>query len=227
MHALPTTRVPARVRTVGPPTAPLLAAAAGAGGLVVALWLGCAIHAPGALDRSLYNSVHGTRGTTETGVAKHLTWIGDGVPLIAVLGLLGLGALLVWRRWEPLAVTALAVVLGSSTSTALKAMAGRTRPPTDGWMSSAGGDSFPSGHTTAATAGYLTLAMCVAVLLGSTRARALVMSSGAALALAIGWTRVELGVHWPSDVLAGWAVGAGAACVALACWTLAPPTLRS
>jgi undecaprenyl-diphosphatase len=124
-------------------------------------------------------------------------------------------------------VTTVALVFATSTSTALKVMARRTRPPTSGWLSSAGGNSFPSGHTTAATAGYLTLAMCVAVLLRSTRARALVLSLGAAMAMAIGWTRVELGVHWPSDVLAGWAVGGGAACLALACWPLAPPTLRS
>ena len=75
-----------------------------------------------------------------------------------------------------------------------------------------------------ATAAYLTLAMCVAVLVPAMWAR-VVVTAGVALALGVGWTRVELGVHWPTDVLAGWSIGAGTACVALACWRLAPPTL--
>ncbi len=218
--------MPARVRTAGPATVPLLAVAAVAGGLVLALWMTVAIHSPDDVDQDLYGTIHGSRGTTETGLAKHLTAIGDGAPLLAVLGLLCIATWMTWRRWEPLAVTAMAMFLGAGASTVIKHLAGRTRPPAAGWMSSADGNSFPSGHTTVTTAGYLTLAMCVAVLLNSTGGRALVLAVGAALVLGIGWTRIELGVHWPTDVLAGWAVGVGAACVALACWTLAPPTLR-
>lgn len=221
-----TTAPPVRVRTAGPAAAPLLAAATGAGGLLLVLWIAFASRTPDPLDRRLYADLHGSRGTAETGLARHLTTIGDGAPLVAVLGLLCLWTWVAWRRWEPFAVTALALVFAGGASTVMKHLAGRERPPAGGWMSSADGNSFPSGHTSVATAGYLALAMAVAALIASPRLRTMVVAAGAGLALAIGWTRVELGVHWPTDVVAGWCVGVGAACVALACWVLAPPTLR-
>jgi undecaprenyl-diphosphatase len=222
MHAEP----PARVRTRGPAASPLLATAAGAGGLVLLLWVTVAVSAPTSADRGIYRRLHGSPGTTETSFARHLTFIGDGVPLFAILLALGLLCRLHWGRWEPLAVTAMAVTLAGVASTVVKVAAGRDRPPTTGWLASARGNSFPSGHTTASTAGYVALALCVAVLAASVRQRVLALVAGAGMAVAVGWTRVELGVHWPSDVLAGWAVGGGAACAALACWVLAPPTLR-
>jgi undecaprenyl-diphosphatase len=217
---------PARVRTAGPPTSVLLAGWAATAAFVLLLWVTFAGGPPDPLDRHLFGWVHGSPGTAETGFAKHLTMIGDGVPLIATLLVLGVLARVVWHRWEPLAVTALAVALAGTTSTVVKLAAGRDRPPASGWMSSAAGNSFPSGHTTVATAGYLTLAAAVAVLTTSARARAVVLGSAFGLVQLIGWTRVELGVHWPTDVFAGWAIGTGAACAAMACWQLGPLTLR-
>lgn len=215
-----------RVRTAGPRVSTLLAGTGGAAALVLVLLVTVAIRPLDPADRHLYKWVHGSPGTAETTLAKHLTVIGDGVPLITVLLALCVVVRLVWKRWEPLAVTSLAITFGGAASTVLKLGAGRDRPPVAGWMSEASGNSFPSGHTTVATAGYVALALAVAVLVNSPLVRALVVGTGAGLALAIGWTRVELGVHWPTDVLAGWALGTAAACAALACWVLAPPTLR-
>lgn len=220
------TALPERVRVAGPGTRVLLVAAGGAALAVTGLWAAFASGAPAGADRDVYSALHGSRGSAETGIARHLTTLGNGLTMAVVLGILCLATWLTYRRWEPLAVTAGALVVGEAVSSAVKVAAGRSRPPSTGWMSSAAGNSFPSGHTTAATAGYLALAMSVAVLLTSIRLRVLVISAAAGLALAVGWTRVELGVHWPTDVLAGWAVGTAAACVALACWVLVPPTLR-
>lgn len=225
MHAIATSSS-ARLRTAGPPPAPLLAVAAGAGALVLALWVTVAVHSPADLDQDVYNTVHGTRGSTETAFARHLTAIGNGVPLVLLLAAMCLWSWFAWRRWEPTLVSTMALFLAAVVEKVIKVAVGRSRPPAPGWLSTAEGNSFPSGHTTMATAAYLTLAMCVAVLLPVVWARVVVMMAGVALALGVGWTRVELGVHWPTDVLAGWAIGAGAACVALACWRLAPPTLR-
>lgn len=74
--------------------------------------------------------------------------------------------------------------------------------------------SFPSGHSVMAPVVYLTLAAIVAT--GSVR-RAIKLTpviGAAVLVLAIGVSRVYLGVHWPTDVLAGWTMGATIAWIA-------------
>lgn len=77
--------------------------------------------------------------------------------------------------------------------------------------------SFPSGHAMLSTVVYLTLGMLLARTRAAAHAKIFVLVSAAFLALLVGSSRVYLGVHWPSDVLAGWAVGAA---WALACWLL-------
>jgi undecaprenyl-diphosphatase len=69
--------------------------------------------------------------------------------------------------------------------------------------------SFPSSHATMSMVVYLGLGLAVAARMPPSAARLYVLILGLGLPLAIGATRVVLGVHWPSDVLAGWAFGAG------------------
>ena len=64
--------------------------------------------------------------------------------------------------------------------------------------------SFPSGHSANAMITYLAIALLVPV---KQRNRAISVGLGLALALQAGWSRVALGVHWPSDVAGGWAFG--------------------
>ncbi len=71
----------------------------------------------------------------------------------------------------------------------------------------AGGYSFPSGHATATAALFFTLALVYCRHSGSRSGRVLVLSIAALLALLVGISRVYLGVHYPSDVVAGWAAG--------------------
>lgn len=68
--------------------------------------------------------------------------------------------------------------------------------------------SFPSSHATMSTVTYLTLALITADRLREPAVRAYIVMLGCGLPLAIGLSRVVLGVHWPSDVLGGWAIGA-------------------
>ncbi len=78
--------------------------------------------------------------------------------------------------------------------------------------------SFPSGHSMMAAITYLTLATLVARVLPTRALKAYVLVLAVLVTLAVGVSRVYLGVHWPTDVLAGWTAGAA---WALAWWLVA------
>ena len=102
-----------------------------------------------------------------------------------------------------LAVTGLgALILDPS----LKALVGRVRPVVAEPIGSFSGSSFPSGHTLGATIVYGMLAL---VLVSATRGRhkGWILSVAAVVIVAVGLTRIALGVHFLSDVLAGWLLG--------------------
>ena len=86
----------------------------------------------------------------------------------------------------------------------LNGATGRERPAVADWAGAAGGASFPSGHTTAATIFSLCCAWALSARFVSHRSRRLLWVSAVVWALAVGWSRVWLGVHWPSDVVGGW-----------------------
>ena len=73
--------------------------------------------------------------------------------------------------------------------------------------------SFPSGHAMLSAVIYLTLGALIAGTQQDRHVKSFVMGFAVLLALLVGASRVYLGVHWPSDVLAGWALGAGWACL--------------
>ena len=77
--------------------------------------------------------------------------------------------------------------------------------------------SFPSGHAANSAIVYLTMATLIAQIVDHRAARVYILAAAALLVTAIGFSRVYLGVHWPSDVLAGWSFGL---LWALAWWTL-------
>jgi undecaprenyl-diphosphatase len=78
--------------------------------------------------------------------------------------------------------------------------------------------SFPSGHAMLSAVTYLTLGALLARFQTSPRLKAFFLSIAVILTLAVGASRVYLGVHWPTDVLAGWCIGAAWAAF---CWFLA------
>lgn len=107
---------------------------------------------------------------------------------------------------------------GALATTLLKAGFGRPRPdlvPHGSYVTSA---SFPSGHAMMSAVVYLTLAALVARLIPQRWLKLYVLAVATVLSGLIGLSRVYLGVHWPSDVLAGWVAGAA---WALGCWTVA------
>lgn len=108
-----------------------------------------------------------------------------------------------------------AVMGGAVISTALKYAFNRPRPDImlDTAIYSA---SFPSGHAMMSAVVYLTLGALIARTQQDRLLRVYIIVFSVFLALIIGISRIYLGVHWPTDVLAGWALGAGWAMV---CWT--------
>jgi undecaprenyl-diphosphatase len=133
---------------------------------------------------------------------KAVTWLGSWV---AVLVAAGLVLLLVLRRRLPVGFLLLAVVAWAGTqggTTLAKNVVQRPRPPEDLRLVSAHGWSWPSGHTATATLVFAVLATVVWMLNTSVGLRVLAVMGSILVAVAVAFSRVELGVHWTTDVLA-------------------------
>ncbi len=101
-----------------------------------------------------------------------------------------------------------AIVGGEGVSTVLKVFYHRPRPDLVPHGMEVFTASFPSGHAMMSAIAYLTLATLVARVERRRRVKALVLALGVGMTVCVGISRVYLGVHWPSDVLAGWCFGA-------------------
>ncbi len=156
-------------------------------------------------DRALLDDVIDRRQVWVTPVARAVTAIGTGPPLYALLLAAGWAY---WRRRRSWRVPAVVVVLlgsGQLVRLALNIGFAVPRPPSRLWLTDASGYAFPSGHTASATIGYGLAAFLLAR--ADPVRRPLYAVTAALLAAAVGLSRVYLGVHWPSDVLGGWAFG--------------------
>ncbi len=102
--------------------------------------------------------------------------------------------------------------------TLLKLGFDRPRPDLVPHIMSAETPSFPSGHSTAAAAIYLMLGALLARFQTRRLLRLFFVGLAVAITVLVGFSRVYLGVHWPSDVVAGWTLGGG---WAVACWLAA------
>jgi undecaprenyl-diphosphatase len=157
--------------------------------------------------------------------ARDITSLGSTIVLIAISAIVPGYLTLTGRR-----AAALAVVLSTGGGLGLAILAklvfARARPDVVPHAVEVFTLSFPSSHAMLSAAAYLTLGGMLARTSTDRRVRIYVMSVAVTLALAIGASRVYLGVHWPSDVLAGWCLGWAWAlvCLALAQWLQRSPT---
>lgn len=150
-------------------------------------------------------------------VGRDITGLG-GFPVLTLLTAATLGYLWI-RRQHRAAWVLLAGVLGAAVmSGLLKRAFDRPRPELVPYTTEVYSASFPSGHATMSAATYLMLGLMLAHVHRKRRVRAYIVTVSVVVALLVGVSRIYMGVHWPTDVLAGWALGA---LWAIVVWTLA------
>ena len=113
---------------------------------------------------------------------------------------------------------ALSIIGGAVLVSLLKFGFARPRPELVSHLVNVSSFSFPSGHATMAAVTYLTLGVLLARVQKRRRMKLYVLVVASILVLLVGFTRVYLGVHWPTDVLAGWCIGTA---WAAGCWLIA------
>jgi undecaprenyl-diphosphatase len=154
--------------------------------------------------------------------ARDVTALG-GTTVLALVAVLAVALLWLHHRRAQAVVFAVAVVGGDLAAQLVKQLIGRARPDLVPHLDLVYSSSFPSGHSAMSPIVYFTLAGLVAAGEGRRAQKVLLVSASLALVLAIGFSRVYLGVHWPTDVLAGWALGTGVAVVATLALHLVAP----
>lgn len=161
---------------------------------------------PLALDHDLSAAL---RGAGSPGLRKAmvaLTALGDGV-VLTLFSLAVVGLLLVLGRWRSALLVAGATLSGSILAANLKLWIGRARPEVVDRLVEVNGLSFPSGHAANSAVVYLTIAGLVAQIEHGPALRRYTLTVAILLTAAVGISRVYLGVHWPTDVAAGWLFG--------------------
>lgn len=170
---------------------------------LAAVWLAMLLFGRGPLDRAVYLTLYAGGHPALITTARVFTFLGEPTVLIAA-GFVT--AVLLWRGghrhlpWVLIAIT----LIGRGASELQKYWIARGRPDLEPHLVAVKTSSFPSGHATSSMIFYLTMALALSA---GTRWHRISAAAAIVLSLLIGISRVMLGVHWPSDVIGGWAFG--------------------
>jgi undecaprenyl-diphosphatase len=165
-----------------------------------------AFRVPGHLDIAI-----GPRWVQEA--ARDVTALG-GFTVLTLVTLLATAMLVIHRRRRQALVFLATVALAQVAADVLKTWIDRPRPTLVEHLDLVYSSSFPSGHAMMTPAVYLTLAGILAAGEGRRSEKLLLLGGAALLTVAVGVSRVYLGVHWPTDVLGGWTLGSAIALAA-------------
>ncbi len=168
------------------------------------------------LDAATVGLLHGLATDEVTALAAAVTALA-GTTAVLLVGAVATGSLVV--RGQLHAGISLALAVGGTQAIVfgIKELVARARPPASSALVDAAGHAFPSAHAASSVALYGLLTVLVLRRVHG-RARAAAVGLAATGVGTIGFTRIYLGAHYPSDVVAGWLVGA---LVAVAAWQLA------
>lgn len=150
-------------------------------------------------------------------VGRDLTALG-GFAVLSLVTLGVVGCLLLARKYHAMWLVLGATLGGMVLAVWLKELFDRPRPDLVPHLSHVSTASFPSGHSMLSAVVYLTLGALLARLTERRRLKVYVLSFALLLTFLVGMSRVYLGVHYPTDVLAGWAAGLT---WAIFCWLAA------
>jgi undecaprenyl-diphosphatase len=148
---------------------------------------------------------------------REITTLG-GTTVVMLFTAAVIGFLLVDAKPAAALLVLFSITGGSLLGPLLKIGFERPRPDLVAHLVEVQSASFPSGHALLSAVTYLTLGALLARVLGERRLKIYVLATAVVLTLLVGFSRVYLGVHWPTDVLAGWLVGA---VWAVLCWRIA------
>jgi undecaprenyl-diphosphatase len=172
-------------------------------GLLIAIGIGV-VHwsAVAHFDRHVTSMVVAHRTPALNAAMKAVTWLGSWVALIATgVIVLGLAAL---KRLPWLAVGAAVIAWAGEAGavTIAKHLVQRPRPPRELWLVTAHRWSWPSGHTATAALVFSVLAIAVGHVVPTRFIRVTMWAVAAIAVVTVAFSRLELGVHWTTDVLA-------------------------
>jgi undecaprenyl-diphosphatase len=170
--------------------------------IFIVLTIGISQHQLGLIwDHVILEKIHASQRVELDTIAVALTQLARGTSIFAIATLISL--FLAWRKqWRSLGYLLIAVLGSGLLNRIVKALIHRDRPNL--WESPLPelDFSFPSGHAMLSMA----LVIALVILIKQSHWRSLFLFCGVIFAIAIGWTRLYLGVHYPSDILGGWAL---------------------
>jgi membrane-associated phospholipid phosphatase len=181
---------------------------------IAALWAAVTVSATvGQVDFAVAGELSAAATHPATDLVLAVTTLGA-TQVILLVTAIGLALLATMRQWHGFMTLALSVAATELGVQVVKVLVERPRPPEADALTQASGFSFPSGHAATAVAVYAVIALLLARGCCGRRRVALLLAGGLVV-LGVGASRVYLGVHYPTDVLAGWLTGAT---LALASW---------
>lgn len=156
------------------------------------------------------------RSAEDPGTLRGPRWLGEttrdltalgGYPVLIMMTLGVTGYLFLSGHGLTARFVLTAVVGGWAVSYGLKSFFDRPRPDIVPHLAVVYSSSFPSGHSIMSAVVYMTLGSLLTNVVDSTRLKCYFLCAAALLTILVGMSRLWMGVHYPSDVLAGWCVG--------------------